>query len=52
MMMVGPSEELTDRSFKPLYGAVHRKGIVLSDKEKADQICQVCTVELNGSELP
>jgi hypothetical protein len=36
MMMVGPSEELTDRSFKPLYGAVHRKGIVLSDKEKAE----------------
>jgi len=34
MMMGGPSEGVTDKSFKPLCGAVNRKVIVLSDKAK------------------
>jgi hypothetical protein len=38
MMMEGPSKGVTDKSFKPLCGAVIRKEIVLSDKEKAELI--------------
>jgi len=36
MMMVGPSKGVTDKSFKLLCGAVLRKDMVLSDKEKAE----------------
>jgi hypothetical protein len=36
MMMVGPSKGVTGKSFKLLCGAVPRKEMVLSDKEKAE----------------
>jgi hypothetical protein len=35
-MMVGPSKGVTDKSFKLICGAVFRKEMVLSDKEKAE----------------
>ena len=38
MMMEGPSEDVTGKSSKPLCGAIIRKGVVLSDKEKAERI--------------
>jgi len=53
MMMEGPSKGVTDTSFKPLCGAVVRKVIVLSDKEKAmPRAGQVRPRELNESEPP
>ncbi len=36
MMMVGPSEGVTDKSSKPLCGAFIRKVMVLSDKAKGE----------------
>ncbi|SDA54641.1 hypothetical protein SAMN03080617_00950, partial [Algoriphagus alkaliphilus] len=44
--MVGPSCRLSARLHKPLYGAFHRKVLVLSDKEKAEVIRQVSNGEL------
>jgi hypothetical protein len=35
-MIVGPLKGVTDKSFKLLCGAVIRKEMVLSDKEKAE----------------
>jgi hypothetical protein len=43
---------MTGILYKPPCGAFIRKEKVLSDKEKAEAICQVRISELNESELP